>query len=571
MTDDKPNRNNASYQSISSVKAAKIAPRDDNLYAKKLFLIIDNVPEMQRAVSMTLSTFGANKVEYATRISDAFNKLGRFDFDVVLCDYDLGNGDDGLHLLEEIRERNLIKQSCVFMIVTAEARIERVVSAAELSPDAYLLKPFTGEQLRVRLERAMRRRDALRVVDQSIMKDEYLSAISECDKRIAARDEFLLDFMKLKGSLELKIGDYLGAQSLYRDVLKIKALPWAKLGLGKTLVSTRQYDQARELFEEVLEENSRVMEAYDWLARIYEAKHDTANAKNTLSTATELSPVVVRRQKKLGEAAMQDGDFATAQQAFTRTIDLAKYSTYRCPEDYAALARAQLASNDGKAAQQTVANLRREFRNDPVANWVSTVVESEVATQAGQPHRGRELLDDAIEKYRDLSPMLNENARLELVHACYKSGREDAAVHVVQQMVKNNHDDELLLERIEQVFNQVGRPEAGKQLIAENVQSVVDLNNEAVRLAQSGEIEEAVALFNKAVDELPSNSQIMLNAVNAILAFVHRKGWHESHVARAHELLERARRADPANVKFQRLLVAYRNLIEKHGKTQWML
>ena len=313
------------------------------------------------------------------------------------------------------------------------------------------------------------------------------------------------------------------------------------------------------------------MEAYDWLARIQEAKHEFSHAKQTLQTATELSPVVIRRQKKLGETAMQDGDFATAQTALQKTIDLAKYSSYRCPDDYAALARAQVAAGELSAAQQTVSNVRREFRGDPIADWTATVMESSVATAAGQPHRGRELLDAAIEKYRDLSPMLNESAQLELVHACYKSGREDVAVRVVQQLVKNNHDNEALLDRVGYVYQQIGRAEDGKKLIEDNVQTVVDLNNEAVRLAQAGKLEEAVAMFNKAVDELPTNIQISLNAVNAILALVHRKGWHESFVACAHGYLERVRKADPANVKFQRLLVAYRTLIEKHGKQQWML
>src|SRR5437773_1690504 len=91
-----------------------------NPYSNRLFLVIDNVPEMQRALSMTLTSFGAEKVEYAIRATDALGKLSKYDFDVVLCDYDLGNGYDGLYLFEEAKERNLIKQSCVFFIVTGE-------------------------------------------------------------------------------------------------------------------------------------------------------------------------------------------------------------------------------------------------------------------------------------------------------------------------------------------------------------------------------------------------------------------------------------------------------------------
>ena len=262
-----------------SLRPARLQIRDDNPYARKLFLIIDNVPDMQRAISMTLATFGANKVEYANRASDALAKLARFDFDVVLCDYDLGNDYDGLYLFQEAKERNLLKPSSVFMIITAEARVERVISAAELAPDGYLLKPFTGEKLRQRLDKAMRKRDAFKTVDQALMKEEYLTAIAECDRRIGARDEFMMDFLKLKGSLALKIGDHLSGKSVYEQVLAIKALPWAQLGLAKSLTSEKDYPRAKQLFEEVLDDNPRVMECYDWLARIYESQQDPVNAK----------------------------------------------------------------------------------------------------------------------------------------------------------------------------------------------------------------------------------------------------------------------------------------------------
>jgi tetratricopeptide (TPR) repeat protein len=115
----------------------------------------------------------------------------------------------------------------------------------------------------------------------------------------------------------------------------------------------------------------------------------------------------------------------------------------------------------------------------------------------------------------------------------------------------------------------VDRLEVGKQLIAENVQSVVDINNQAVRLAQAGQLEDAVHMFSQAVEELPHNQQILLNAVNAILAMVHRKGWHETYMAHAYNYLERVRQMDPLNGKYQKLHRSYRQVIEQHGKQQW--
>ena len=78
-----------------------------------------------------------------------------------------------------------------------------------------------------------------------------------------------------------------------------------------------------------------------------------------------------------------------------------------------------------------------------------------------------------------------------------------------------------------------------------------------------------VQMFMQAVEELPQNQQILLNAVNAILAMVHRKGWHETYMAHAYHFLERVRQMDALNGKYQKLQHSYRQVIEQHGKQQW--
>ena len=116
-------------------------------YSTKLFLVVDTVPEMRQSMAFTLSAVGANKVEFASRTGEALAKLQRLDVDIVLSEYNLEHPHDGLHLLEEIKLRNLAKQSCVYMIVTGERRAQNVIGAVEQAPDGYLLKPFTGDAL----------------------------------------------------------------------------------------------------------------------------------------------------------------------------------------------------------------------------------------------------------------------------------------------------------------------------------------------------------------------------------------------------------------------------------------
>ncbi|OWY38116.1 response regulator [Xenophilus sp. AP218F] len=543
----------------------------DNPYGKRLFLVIDSLPEMQRALAMTLASFGADKVEFAGKAHDALAKMAKYEFDVVLCDYDLGNGYDGLYLFEEIKERNLIKQSCVFMIVTGERRAQRVISAAELAPDDYLLKPFTGEVLRERLEKAMRKREAFRLVDESILRNEYLAAIETCNRMIADQGEFTLDFMKLKGSLALKISDFDSARQLYMEVLRLRPVTWAKMGLAKALAGLKSYDEAKLLFEAVLAENDRVMEAYDWLARLHRNNHDLSQAQHTLQIATELSPVVFRRQQQLAEIATLNLDLATAEAACQHTLDIAKYSWHRSPTHYAALARIQLARGDTGNATRTLSGLRRDFRYNEQGEWMANVVDCQLQAKLGNRDKARHLLEEACVQFQQLAAGLPTDAQLEFARACYQQGRDQTADQVMQTLVRNHHDDEDLLGRFGDMFDEIGLGAAGRQLIAKNVQSVLELNNQAVREAQAGQFDAALERFAKAHQEMPQNVQVMLNLVNATMAYIHSQGWHESHMRRAYDLLAKARELAPTNNKFQKILHAWRALMEKMGKPQWVL
>ncbi|SCK10625.1 tetratricopeptide repeat protein [Vogesella sp. LIG4] len=561
-------RQSTTFHAIAGRETART--EYSNPFAKKMYLVVDSVPEMQRAMAMTLNSFGGEKVEYAGKASDALVKLMRYDFDVVLCDYDLGTGNDGLYLYEEARARNLLKQSCVFMIVSGERRAAKVISAAELAPDGYLLKPFTGVELGRRLEVAMRRREAFKVVDDALMSHDYLGAIEACNKKIGERGEFALDFMKLKGSLALKIGDYDSAQALYKQVLQVKELVWAKLGMAKALAGQKQVESALAMFEQVIVENDRVMEAYDWLARLYQDNHDLTRAQDILKRATELSPATVHRHQVLAEVAEENGDLLQARSAYNTVLNLAKSSWHRNPAHYAALVRTQLACGEKAEAARTLASLRRDYKYNAEGEWMADVVDSTLQSNAGNKQAASRLLESAAERLSQLGK-LSDDEKMEFARVCYTQGQKELGDRVARDMVRNHHDNQALLQKLSAMFDQVGQGDAGRQLIASSVQDIVNLNNQAVHMAQMGEHDRAIALFRQALEEMPQNVQLMLNLANAVIAQTHRHGWNETHIRQAHQLLQKVREMEPANNKFQKLLQAWRGLISQHQKQEFQL
>ena len=86
-------------------------------------------------------------------LAEAIGLLRNHKYDVVLCDFNLGDGKNGQQLLEEAKITNLIGPACAWIMITAEKTTEAVMGAVEYQPDGYLLKPITAAQLQTRLKK----------------------------------------------------------------------------------------------------------------------------------------------------------------------------------------------------------------------------------------------------------------------------------------------------------------------------------------------------------------------------------------------------------------------------------
>ena len=488
-------------------------------------LVIDSVADMRTTTCAMLSSFGVGSVEYTGRSGDAIGMMRRTEYDAILSEYDLGHGFDGLYLFEEARRYGLLKPSCVFIIVTAERRATRVISAAELAPDAIVLKPFTGDMLFGKLNGAIRRKARFRKIDEAILAHDYLRAIRLCEAGIQSGGEDLAAFLRMKVHLQLRVGDWTAARDMCRELLAQADLPWANMALGKALYHLDGHAEARTVFQNVIAEHELVMEAYDWLARTQKVEGDHDAALETLKKAASKSPYVLSRQRDLGEVAWRAGDLATAEVAMGETVRLARYSFWRDPADLGRLAEVQLARGDTAAARKTAATVRKEFKEAPAA-VLADAIDADVWLKQGDKQKARDALDLALSGLSALPESPSTAIGLTLASVCAGQQRFEACEDIVRNLLKNRHDDPDLQARVNEVYRQAGREEVGNRLIEETAQSIIALNNEAVMLAKRGELAEAAERFVKAVADMPANTLVLVNATNAILAFVNKNGWH---------------------------------------------
>ncbi|SHM27745.1 chemotaxis response regulator CheY [Vreelandella subglaciescola] len=115
------------------------------------FLVIDDFPTMRRIVRSLLKELGFTNVEEAEDGQDALNKLRAGNFEFVVSDWNMPNLD-GLEMLKEIRQDDALKELPVLM-VTAEAKKENIIAAAQAGANGYVVKPFTAATLEEKLNK----------------------------------------------------------------------------------------------------------------------------------------------------------------------------------------------------------------------------------------------------------------------------------------------------------------------------------------------------------------------------------------------------------------------------------
>ena len=114
-------------------------------------LIVDDFSTMRRIIKNLLRDLGFNNTQEADDGSTALPMLQKGDFDFVVTDWNMP-GMQGIDLLKAIRADDSLKHLPVLM-VTAEAKREQIIAAAQAGVNGYVVKPFTAATLKEKLDK----------------------------------------------------------------------------------------------------------------------------------------------------------------------------------------------------------------------------------------------------------------------------------------------------------------------------------------------------------------------------------------------------------------------------------
>jgi tetratricopeptide (TPR) repeat protein len=515
------------------------------------FLVVDDFQGMRALLKDFVRAMGVANVDTATNGRDAMRALSAKRYDVIICDFNLGSGQNGQQVMEEAKLRDFIGLSTIWIMVTAEKTAEMVIGAAEVKPDDYILKPLNQALLQSRVEKLMQKKQLLGGIELAIKEHDYQRAIAECDVLLQSQPGGSQDILRIKADLLINTGDYEGAKALFESVLAARSVPWATTGLGKIRFHAGEWASAKALFEQVLRDNRMYMEASDWLVKTLAAMGNLKQAQEVLMSAVKLSPNSPQRQKSLGETAYKNGSLDIARTAFEQTIKISEFSPHKSPAAFTGLAKVfsdQGAPND---ALKVLAKSRGEFKDNPLASMQAAAAESLVYKKMGDQEKSDAALNAAEQLLEELQGKVNPEVAMDMAKTLFAAGKKDKACGMLRDLIKNNHESAAISSQIEEVFKSENLLGEGQAIINEARQEVININNRGVLLAKSGEFQEGVKLLRTALKDMPHSEVVIMNLCGLLFGLMRKEGKSEALMQEVTELLERARHINPGSKKYQ--------------------
>ena len=533
----------------------KQAPATD--LSEKYGLLIDDIASMRTTVRIQLASVRLERCDQARNIKEAIDRLSSKHYDLIVCDYNLGDGADGQQFLELVRRKQLLPMSTAFLMITGETGYQQVSTAAEYSPDDYLLKPFTAETLGTRLLRIIEKKDALKPVYQHMgAKGDRAKALAACDVLLEKKTRYALDVLRIKGDLLLASGRAADALALYEEILQQRSTPWAEVGKALALKAMGDPDEAQFLLEQTLVAYPNYLAGYDSLAELL-AKTDKVAAQQVVEQALKVASTN-QRQRDLGSLALDNKDYSRAEDAFKVAVERDKSGFFSSHDDFAGLAKCYMEQDKTNEAIAVVKDMGLRFRSSPELTGRQAALESLVHARAGNADLARAALAKALELQGKGG--LDVATSLDIAQACFATGQPDEAKKIIQSIAEDHQENEKILDRAQSVFSAAGLEDEGTTFLEATRKSMIRLNNEAVALAKANELDQAVSMLVEAADRLPNNAQVAINTAQAILMRAQTKGIDLAQIGNAHRYITQAIRANPNHPKLESAIAFYRKL-----------
>ncbi|MCC5856298.1 MAG: response regulator [Idiomarina sp.] len=502
--------------------------------SRKKILIIDDQKTFQVMLKSMLLNLGALHVYTVGSGEAGLAAHKQHQFDIMLVDYNLGRGKNGRQVLEELRVLELLRPDGVFILVSGENNAPMVLSAIELQPDDYLMKPFSNSVLRSRLNRAFRKRVTLRKVYQALYRQKNQECIQACLEHIEADGRYKNFCRQLSSELYMRMGKLDEAERTIRALIAEQRFAWGVLALARIKYAQGQMDEAVTLLNEVIKGNQHATEAYDLKARALDHVNQLPEALDAARRAVSIAPFSLNRQLYLADLARRNEDYELAKQAMYHVVEISRKSVHRNPKYLCTYIRSILdAAENGEDAkhvskyQQEAALALHRARTDEVLVYskfdyktLESAVMARINAFNGQLREAQSnmkgIVSGFLEQGNEIPPEIAPDIIIALLDIGEFERAELLSEGLAEEAIFDSYNKRLLESRMEKS--------------REQRKAFVMANKNGIKHYTSGSYAEALKQFEEALRLAPMNSGAALNYIQAALKVVDTKDIHSRYL-----------------------------------------
>lgn len=301
-------------------------------FSKKRFLVVDDFSEFRSSIRGILHLLGVQHIDMAANGADVLDLCRRHRYDIILHDYNLGDGRNGQHVLEQLHAEKLLAAHCIFIMVTAENTQAMVLAALECEPDDYLTKPFNKVTLQTRLERLIRRKQVLAPVLKALQAGDSLAVLQTCQAIEQQEPRHAVLCHRYMADALQALGRHLELEELLEQQARSRPTGWNLQALARLWLRQGRLDQVARLLLAAVRQLPMMPELRDMQAELGALKNDVPATLDALQQAVTLSPNTLHRQIRLASQAWLNDDITTAQHALRQCWEVARHSIAFDPE-----------------------------------------------------------------------------------------------------------------------------------------------------------------------------------------------------------------------------------------------
>ena len=490
-----------------------------NLAKGTRLLIAEDQVLAKSHLHYALEQLGFKKIDHVDRPSSAIAALQEFEYDAIICSYNLRSEQGGYFLLEQLQSEHALSLTNAFIFTSADTSAEVVHAIIELQPDEFIAKPFSVNELDRRLSRVLSRKAALKNVYQFMDSGEHERALYEIEQFLL-QPEYAEHFplaMKIKGDLLFLNQRFSQALAFYDGIVNVQDFSWAKIGIAKCLIALEDFDDAeREVLQLAMRPDAELA-AYDLLATL-KIKHEAFDdALECTRLACQISPRKISRHRQAVNLARITHNYESQFASAKHVVRYAKDSIHDAPDNYLNAARAGVdfamtsdPADVNKIVKQATSYLQQLKQAHPKTelNEELKVIDARIHYLKDDITKAQSLLSDFHSVH---AKQQSTEALLDRAKALHEVGLKTESLKIFDALAKQlrtgENSDELMCRYITQEKEE-------KTAISLSPKA---LNNSAVAEYKRGNLEQSYTTFSQAFRVMPKNPSIALNYLQAIV------------------------------------------------------